>query len=329
MYRKPLKPILITGATGYIGSVLTPMLAQHVPVRTLDTQNFGNAIAGTPNVEFIQGDIRDRRVVQEALQGVDSVIHLAGIVTDELVDMGLGHSHSVNVLAMKQLCDMSTYAGVERFIYASSSSVYGSQETECYEGTQPQPQTAYAGMKLAGEYILNQFKERFWAFSVRSATCCGPAPRMRLDTIVNTFCAQAYFKGQINVWGGDQYRSNIHVEDVADLYCKLVLVREPMIRSGYFINAVRQYHTAAELARMVQQIIPCEVVIDQLKVDARSYRMRSINGPLMEMRVGWSPDKTIEDAVRDNLAWFQAGKIIDPDSDLMYNTRRMADIVKG
>ena len=329
MYRKSDKPILVTGGSGYVGSKLVPMLAQHAPVRVLETMSFGNSIAGTPNVEFVQGDIRDRQTVQGALQGVDSVIHLAGIVTDELVNMGVGYSHSVNVEAMKQLCDLAAHAGVERFIYASSSSVYGSQKMECYEGTNPNPQTAYAGMKLAGEYILNQFKERFWAFSVRSATCCGPAPRMRLDTIVNTFCAQAYFKKRITIWGGDQYRSNIHVEDIADLYCKLALVRDPMIRSGYFINAVRGYHTATELALMVQAIIPCEVVIDHEKVDARSYRMASVNGPLMEMRVGWSPDKTIEAAVRDNLAWFQAGNIKDPDSALWHNTRRMADIVKG
>ena len=267
-------------------------------------------------------------MVRRTLQGVDSVIHLAGIVTDELVDMNETYSSSVNIGALRMLCYEAAKAGVQRFIYASSSSVYGSQAEECSEGTPPQPQTAYARMKLGGESILDDYRDAFWCFAVRSATCCGPAPRMRLDTIVNTFCAQAYFKKRITVWGGGQYRSNIHVVDIADLYCKLVLVRDPIIRSGYFVNAVRGYHTAAELARMVQAIIPCEVVIDRDRADPRSYRMTSHNGPLMEMRLGWSPDKTIEDAIRDNWVWFEAGKVKDPDDSIWANTKRMGQVVR-
>lgn len=326
--------ILVTGGSGYIGSVLVPLLSAVTPVRVLETMHFGNPIAKLAaandifNVEFMQGNICNLVDVRNAMRGVTGIVHLAGIVTDELVDMNATLGHFVNVEATRLLCQEAVNAGVERFIYASSSSVYGAQDMECWEGTEPKPQTAYARQKLAGERIVDTYKDKMWVFSVRSATACGPAPRMRLDTIVNTFCAQAYFKKKITVWGGSQYRSNIHVQDVADLYCRLALGQEHGIRSGYFINAVREYHQALELARLVQTIIPCEIVCDLTKPDVRSYRMATHQGPLMEVRFQWGPHRSIEDAIKDNLAWFESGGVQEPDADIYYNTRRMADIVQ-
>ena len=311
--------ILVTGGSGYVGSKLVPMLAQRAPVRVLETMNFGNPIEGLPNVEFMQGDIRAFGDVRRAMEGVDAVVHLAGIVTDELVDMNHDYSNEVNVVAMLGLCEAAVAAGAKRFIYASSSSVYGSQPHVCDESTPPQPQTAYAFQKLAGEQILNKFKDNLWCFSVRCATCCGPAPRMRLDTIVNTFCAQAYFKGRITVWGGQQHRSNIHVEDVGWLYKSLALDSLVNLPSGGMVNAVRGHHTAEELAYMIADIIPSQVAVDSAKVDTRNYRMKS------DM---WRPAKSIQDAIKDNLAWFKAGNIKDVDDSIFYNTRRMAGVME-
>lgn len=319
--------ILCTGATGYVGSKLVPLLAQSVPVRTLDTETFGNAISKTPNVEFLQGDIRDLATLRQAVKGIDTVIHLAAIVTDELVDMNEEYSYDVNIKALQRLCQEAFLAGVKRFIYASSSSVYGAQDVVCDESTEPKPQTAYARQKLGGEGILTQYADRMWCFSVRSATCCGPAPRMRLDTIVNTFCAQAYFKKRITVWGGGQYRSNIHVADVAALYKALALTLDPAVPSGSFANAVKDYHTALTLAHMVADLIPCEVVVDKEKVDTRSYRMTTSRGQLLWNAFGWMPHQSIQQAIRSNRTWFQAGNIKDVDDSIFYNTRRMSGIM--
>ena len=322
--------VLVTGATGYVGSVLTPMLAEQVSVRTLDTEAFGNSILGAPNVEFMQGDIRDLPTLRQAVKGVDTVVHLAGIVTDELVDMNAEYSFDVNIRGMQRLCREAFLAGVQRFIYASSSSVYGAQDTVCNEGTEPKPQTDYARQKLGGEGIFQGYVDLMRCISIRSATACGPAPRMRLDTIVNTFCAQAYFKKKITVWGGQQYRSNIHVADVAELYCKLATVKDPetIPRGHQIFNAVRDFHSAAQLAEMVRGVIPCEVVIDETRVDSRSYRMESrVSGHLRNW-LGWTPSRSIVQAIRDNLAWFEAGNIKDPNSDLFFNTRRMEGIMR-
>jgi nucleoside-diphosphate-sugar epimerase len=317
--------VLITGGSGYVGSVLTSMVAEDYPVRVLETMTFGNPIADLSNIDFVQGDIRDEAKVREVMEGVTDVIHLAGIVTDELVDMNPELGRSINQTAMGGLCAAARDAGVGRFIYASSSSVYGTQDIVCTEESPVLPMTEYASSKLQGEYILDAVKDDMVTVSVRSATACGPSPRIRFDTIVNVFCKQAYFDNKINVHGGTQYRSNIHVKDAADLYKFLIDAPEDQI-SGEVFNAVRQYDTALELAEMVQSFIPSELYVDTTKVDNRHYRM---NGDKIYLRTGWSPSRSLEAAIQDNISAFDSGAIEDPDSDLYVNTRRMADFMKG
>jgi nucleoside-diphosphate-sugar epimerase len=317
--------ILITGGSGYVGSVLTPLVAKEYPVRVLETMTFGNPIVDVPNVDFIQGDIRDEDKVREAMIGVTDIIHLAGIVTDELVDMNPDLALAINTTAMEDICCAARDASVQRFIYASSSSVYGTQNLVCTEESETMPMSAYASSKLEGEVILNKFKDDMTIVSVRSATACGPSPRIRFDTIVNVFCKQAYFDKKITVYGGTQYRSNIHVKDVSELYRFLLDVRSDIIHDEVF-NAVRHYNTALELADLVQSIIPCEIFVDKTKIDNRHYRM---NGDKIYLKTGWFPTTRIETAIQDNLQTFVSGEIKDPESDLYVNTRRMADFMKG
>ena len=324
--------VLVTGATGYVGSVLTPLLAQSCSVRAFDTEAFGNSIVGTPNVEFVKGDIRDCEAVSRALEGVTDVIHLAGIVTDDLVAMNPKLGQWVNNGAMGFLCAEAAKHGIRRFVYASSSSIYGTHESSgvqhhlrgCSEKCEPAPMTEYARQKLLGEEILNRYKDSMAVVSIRSATACGPAPRMRLDTIVNTFSAQAYFAGEITVHGGAQWRTNIHVSDVASLYCRLLEV--PRLHSGQVYNATAGNQTALELAVLVAEVIPCKVTIDRSKKDDRHYRMSA--GKLNRMS-DWVPSLSIRQAVMDNLAWFQAGHIKDWQDDIYWNSRRMKNTMMG
>lgn len=319
--------ILITGGSGYVGSALVPVVAAKYACRVLETMTFGNSIAGTPNVEFIQGDIRDRATVAAALEGVTDVIHLAAVVTDDLVDMGPEYSRQVNCEALRQLASLSAHAGVRRLIYASSSSVYGTQDAVCSEDSPTLPMTEYAKTKLMGEQIINPYARAMTVASVRCATACGPAPRMRFDTIVNIFCKQAYFDGKITVHGGGQYRTNIHVRDVADFYLRMLDYPAGDI-NGEAFNLSRGYHTARELAEMVQRAspTPCQLFIDTGKVDNRHYRMDA--GKALA-RLGWRAKRSIEQAIQDNFEFFAAGNIADPNSDLYFNTRRMAATVKG
>lgn len=326
----PNRLILVTGGSGYVGSALVPVIARRYPVRTLDTESFGNSIAGTPNVEFIKGDIRDDRAVSDALKGVTDVIHLAGIVTDELVDMNPVMAVEVNNTAMRGLCALAVDAGVKRFIYASSSSVYGAQQKVCTEDTEPMPMTTYAKTKLEGERILSAFTKAMTTVSVRCATLCGPAPRMRLDTIVNVFSKQAYFDGKITVHGGDQYRTNVHVQDVAHFYAFLLDVPAAHIAGDVF-NFTRSNDSALELAQMVRDVaakigLAPELFVDTGEHDPRSYRMSAREAILY---LGFVPSYTLADAVFSNFEWFKAGKIANPNDDLYYNNRRMAPLMRG
>jgi len=323
--------VLITGGTGYVGSVLVPMVAKKYPVRVFCNQLFGNPIAETPNVEFIEGDIRDENTLAVAMRGVTDVIHLAGVVTDELVDMNPGLAREINVEAMNSLCQIAKTAGANRFIYASSSSIYGAQDEIADETMLPNPMTEYAKMKLAGETILNNYQSLdFTVCSVRCATCAGPAPRMRLDTIVNVFCKQAYFDHRINVHGGGQWRTNIHVEDAAAFYTRL-LDADPELIQGEAFNVTAENHHAIEIARIVRYLageygLPASISVDTSKQDPRNYRMTAKKA---EQVLGWQPRHDMTCAINDNFRWFKAGGIEEPDSDLYYNNRRMKEFVKG
>ena len=332
--------VLVTGATGYVGTVLTPMLAQHYPVRAFDTEAFGNAIAGTPNVEFVKGDVRDQQAVSAALENVTDVVHLAGIVTDDLVALNPEVGRQVNNDSLDLLCSQAAKSGVRRFIYASSSSIYGTHTVPgfshlvygCSESCEPQPMTEYARQKLMGERIVNEHKEDMRVISIRCATACGPAPRMRLDTIVNTFSAQAYFQGRITVHGGDQWRTNVHVKDVARLYRHL-LEESTSYPTGSVYNLTAGNHTAIDLADIVatrfQAIIGRDVLIevDVSQVDQRHYLM---DANRLAKDLDWRPSKGLSHAVVDNIAWFDAGHVKNWQDDIYWNGRRMrATMLEG
>ena len=321
--------VLVTGGLGYVGSVLVPYLATKHQVRVFDSMLFGNSIEGTPNVEFVKGDITDGDALAKALQGQEAVIHLAGVVTDDLVDMNPVYARLVNQTATERLCLRAIAAGVKRLVYASSSSVYGSQEEPCTEESPTNTETAYAETKLVAERIcLFQASQHMTAVAVRSATCCGPAPRMRLDTIVNVFSKQAWFDGKITVFGGSQYRSNIHVQDVAEFYALLLEAPAEEV-NGQVFNAVMEYGSALQIARkvvMVAHVFGKHITIDVdfTKKDTRQYRM---SGAKAHRVLGWTPRRSIAEAVRDNFVWFAQGGVPDPNDDLYWNTRRMKDVV--
>ena len=321
--------VFVSGGTGYLGSALVPMIAKKYPVRVLCSMEFGNAIEGTPNAEFIKGDIRDEALVQDALNGVTDVIHLAAIVTDELVDMNSDYARTINYRATDKLVTMARQARVGRFVYVSSSSVYGSQDQECDEITPARPMTEYAKQKLAGENAALSYSRSDMAVtSVRMATLAGPAPRMRLDTIVNTFSKQAYWDKKITVWGGEQWRSNVHIDDAVDAYMKLLDAPVKKI-NGEIFNLVYRPMQAWDIALQVQSaahsVLKAQVGIDfdKTKSDDRHYRMAG-----EKFRdIGIEPLRSIHIAAADNFRFFDTGAIGDPNDPLYSNTKRMKEIV--
>lgn len=322
--------VLVTGGTGYVGSALVPRLAKRYEVRTLDTQNFGapEAIAG---VERIVGDVTDNDTVAEALKDCTHVVHLAGVVTDDLVDLNPAYGAKVNENATADLLRLAEQAGVARFVLASSSSIYGSTDTPVDETAVPAPETAYAAQKLEGDRLVLAHKGKMVTTALRLATMCGPAPRMRLDTIVNVFSKQAFYDGVIGVHDGKQVRSNVHVTDACHAFLRVLTAGWGLV-GGRAFNVSDTPMTAMEIASLVRAAASSalgkdvSIEVDATKVDKRMYRMSA--GRIADL-LHWQPLNGIEGAVLNNFHHFASGEIKDPNADLYYNTARMRDVVMG
>lgn len=320
--------ILVTGGAGYVGSAMVPkLLRQGHRVRVLDLYLFGDhALEGVkddPGLEQVVGDIRDRALLRRVLRGVDVVIHLACISNDPSFELNPALSRSINFDAFEPLVRLSKAAGVRRFIYASTCSVYGiSDAAEVTEDHPLVPITDYNKYKgLCEPILLHEQSPEFTTVVIRPATVCGYAPRQRLDLTVNILTTHAVVNGRITVFGGAQLRPNIHIEDIADLYVDLVGMPAERI-AGKTFNAGNENCTVADLAervrRVVQETVPGRERLEIATTpsdDVRSYR---ISSKKIEEELGFRPRRTIEDAARDLVQAFGAGKLPRPLEDQRY-----------
>lgn len=307
--------VLVTGGCGYKGSVLVPkLLDMGHEVWVLDTQWFGNALKPHPNLAVTKGDIRE----PFALDGVDAIIHLAGIANDPCGELDAKLTWEVNVLAHYFLCDAAARAGVKQFIYASSVSVYGIKgDEEIVESMTLAPVSDYNKTKMCAERILLSYADRMAVQIVRPATVCGVSPRMRLDTMVNTLTAQAVRGDVITAHcgehGGGLMRPNIHIEDITDLYCWLL--ERPHIYG--VMNASFENLSALETAQLIAKTMPgSEFVITPVK-DKRSYK---VNSDLMK-GYGFLPKHSVVGAITEVAAALKQGRIVD--DDRAYNLKWM------
>lgn len=322
--------VLVTGGAGYKGAVLVPkLLAAGYKVTVLDWYIYGeDVLEDHVNLRQVKGDIRDVGLLENLLVDVQAVIHLACISNDPSVELDPKLSRSINYDAFSPLVQRCKEQGVKRFIFASSSSVYGvSDEKNVTEEHPHVPITDYNRYKSMCEDILweEQAKD-FTVVSVRPATVCGYSPRLRLDLTVNILTNHAVNKKVITVFGGKQMRPNIHIDDITDLYVQLLAVQEKKI-AGQAFNAGYQNHTVADLAgivrREVMRLMPelGEIRIETTESDdVRSYH---ISSEKIERVLGFKPKKTIEDAVGDLVQAFQEGKIPNSMDDAKYFNIKM------
>jgi nucleoside-diphosphate-sugar epimerase len=321
--------ILVTGGAGYVGSVLVPkLLAKGYHVTVLDlyiyAQDALDAVKEDPNLEQIKGDIRDRALLEKVIPETDCLIHLACISNDPSFELDPRLGKSINYDAFVDLVDVSKRSGVRRFIYASTSSVYGVKEEENVTEDMPlEPLTDYSKYKaLCEDVLLEAQSPDFTPVVIRSATVCGYSPRQRLDLIVNILTNQAINTGRIKVMGGTQKRPNIHIEDITDLYLQLVELPEKMI-AGKIFNAGYENYELLELAEIVKRIAGnggIEIVTSPTN-DPRSYHISSAK---IKKELAWEPKYTIEDAVTSLCNAFKAGKIPNSLDDVRYyNVRAM------
>lgn len=294
--------ILVTGGAGYVGSLLVPtLLKKGHKVKVLDLYIFGNTLSGLSHYSRlveIKGDIRNKRTVIKSLKGIDVVIHLACISNDPSFELNPILGKSINYHATKQLIDLARQARIKRFIYASSSSVYGvKKEREVTEELSLEPLTDYSKYKALSEEYLLKHSGDMTSVVLRPATVCGWSPRLRLDLTVNILTISALVQKTITVYGGKQTRPNIHIEDMVDCYVNFLKYPSRAIDHKTF-NVGYENYTLLAIAQMVKKTLKdpsIRIKITPTK-DTRSYRVGSKK---IFKELGFIPKRSVEDAIAD------------------------------
>jgi len=324
-----LSRVLVTGGAGYVGCVLVPkLLDAGYEVTVYDLMLFGSdGLPSDDRLRVIKGDIRDVEQFSQALAGTDYVIHLACISNDTRFELDPDLGKSINYDCFEPMVEAAKAAGVKRFIYASTSSVYGvSDAPEVTEEHPLVPLTDYNKYKgMCEPLLLRHQSPEFTTVVIRPATVCGYSPRMRFDLTVNILTNHAVNRGKITVFGGKQQRPNIHVDDIAELYVKLLEYPAEMI-GGETFNAGYQNHPVTELAEMVKKVVEEEVpdigpiiIETTASDDPRSYHVSSKK---IAEKLGYTPQRSVEDAVRDLCKALKAGKLPNSlDDDRYMNVR--------
>lgn len=324
--------VLVTGGAGYVGSVLVPMLLERGHrVTVYDTMYFGCHLPKHDNLCIEVGDIRSSARFARAVQGQHAVIHLAALSNDESTNADPKLSRSINLDCLPMLLGKSEKAGVKRFIYASTSAVYGSTTADkVREDHVLNPEWRYATQKAAGEnFVRGYATDDFCTTVVRPAALCGFSPRPRLDLTVNILTTHAIVNGVIQVWGGDQYRCSLHVQDMADAYCTLLEAPAEKI-NGETFNVGSDNHTVRELADIISRTLGATSgprIETTAARDDRSYRIDSAK---IASVVGWRPKHAIHNAVVDLANAFYSNRLDGAFSDdRYYNGRQIAKLIAG
>jgi nucleoside-diphosphate-sugar epimerase len=324
--------VFVTGGAGYCGSLLVPqLLDQGYKVTVYDTLFFGDAFLpkGNPSLRVVKGDIRDTAHLAATAAGHEALVSLACISNDASFELDEALSTSVNMDAFEPMVEAAKKVGVKRFIYASSSSVYGvSDQPDVTEEHPLVPLTLYNKFKGMCEPLLKKHADDgFTGVIFRPATVCGYAPRLRLDLSVNILTNHAINAGRITVFGGAQLRPNLHVQDYCDAVKLFLTAPSEKIQKETF-NVGYQNLSIMDIAGLVQGIVSKEfpekgdvAIVTTPSDDLRSYH---INSDKIKRVLGYAPRHTIEDAVHDLCNAFRDGRIPDSMNDDQYfNVKRL------
>lgn len=325
--------ILVTGGAGYVGAELVPALLEDgYEVTVLDLYLYGedvlSRVKDNPKLKEIKGDLRDLSTLSDALKGCDAVIHLACISNDPSFELNPELGKSINLDAFEPLVQLSKTKGVSRFIYASSSSVYGVKDVEnVTEDMSLEPLTDYSKYKAQCEQILqNYVDDGFIATTLRPATVCGYSPRQRLDVVVNILANLGYNTGNVKIMGGKQLRPNIHIKDMVRAYLHVLKAPAEKIQGKVF-NVGYENHPVEQLGQMVKQQIekhkPISLVFEKTD-DNRSYHVSSEK---IKNELGFQPMFTVEDAIKDLIDAFEKGFLPNSMTDIKYSNIKTMNAV--
>ena len=326
-----LAKVLISGAYGYVGSVLVPALldAGHEVVG-YDLQWFGDNIGTVDGLTAVIKDVRDIAAFREAVQGCDVVIHMACVSNDPSFELDEALSRTINYECFEPLVIAAKEAGVKRFIYCSTSSVYGmSDSPDVREDHTFVPITLYNRYKgMCEPLLLKHQSDDFTTVIIRPSTVCGYSPRMRLDLSVNILTNLAVNKGVITVFGGAQMRPNLHIKDMARAYQSVMDAPKEAV-AGQAFNIGMRNLSIMQISGIVKDVVEARyhrpVSIDvQPMADQRSYQ---VNVEKAKRVLDFWPRFTIEDAIRDVCEAFDQGLLPNPLTDPKYvNVRQMKEV---
>ncbi len=327
-----IKTIFVTGGAGYVGALLVPkLLDAGYAVKVLDLYLYGDDVIlggkGHPGLTEIKGDLRDAGLLEKHLPGCDAVIHLACISNDPSYELDPNLARSINYDAFLPLVDIAKKNGVQRFLYASSSSVYGLKEdAEVTEDLPLEPLTDYSKYKaMCEEYLNAAASDTFIVTTIRPSTVCGYSPRMRLDLTVNILTNHAINKGKITVFGGEQKRPNLHIEDMCEVYL-FMLKQDPGKIQKKIYNVGYQNFKVKEIAQMVRETLGGDIPVETTPTnDNRSYHVSSRK---IKDELGFEPRHTIQEAVLEIKQAFEAGLLPNSMDDIRYYNVKLMQAIK-
>jgi nucleoside-diphosphate-sugar epimerase len=313
---QPISKVLVIGGAGYIGSALLPkLLDKGYNVRLVDLLLYGTEpiekYLDHPHLEVMQADFRQIDKIVEAMRDVDAVIHLGGIVGDPASALDEELTTEINLIATRMIAEVAKGSGVGHFIFASTCSVYGASDQMLDERSELNPVSLYARSKIASEKVLLQMAdERFAPVILRFGTIYGLSGRTRFDLVVNLLTAKAFVDGEITIFGGDQWRPFLHVDDAAQALLQVIETPLRLVRNQIFnVGSNEQNYTIRQIGEIVHSFVPLAKVVNKGDdVDRRNYW---VNFNKINHTLGFSPGWTVEQGVEQVLQALRSGKVGD------------------
>lgn len=320
------RTVLVTGGTGYVGSWLVrKLLDRNYHVRVLDSFLYGGhglaGVSGHPRLEIIEGDIRHVGSVARAVKGVDGVIALAALVGDAACDLDAEETEAINYESVRLLADACRRQGVPRFVFASSCSVYGANsDLVLNEGSWLNPVSLYARTRIQSEEMLLKHADSMGVVILRLSTVFGLSPRMRFDLIVNTLTMHAIHHKKMQVFGGSQWRPNLHVQDAAEAFiCGLEAPAEKVDKGVFNVGSNESNYTILDIAKLVHRHVPQATL--EVKGDVTDPRDYRVSFDKIRSVLGFQPRFTVEDGIREIAEALVSGRITEPLAEVYHNYR--------
>ena len=324
------KNVVVIGGAGYIGSgLLSKLLDRGYKVRLVDSFMFGDDaikhLLDHRNLEVVKADFRQIDKIVEAMYGMDAVVHLGAIVGDPACALDEDFTIEVNLMATRMIAECAKGFGIQKFIFASTCSVYGASDEVLNEKSALNPVSLYARSKIACEKILIQMADdRFRPTILRFGTVYGLSGRTRFDLVVNLLTAKAIVDGKITVFGEDQWRPFVHVDD-ASLAVATALDASLDVVGGEIFNVGGDAGnmTLGDVGRMIQRMVPtAELIASGSDGDRRNYR---VDFAKIRNRLGYKPMWTVEMGVRQVIDAFENGRVEDYTASQYSNVKFLSE----